>query len=146
MATWLFLSGHYSFLLITVGLLASLFVVFLVSRMRLLNSKNVSFKPILGFLRYVPWLIGAIVRSNIDVAGRVLNPRLPINPIVARVPAEQKTDIGRVAYANSITLTPGTVSLDLTGDEIEVHVLSEKSLDELKNGSMARRILEMEKT
>ena len=144
MAVWLFLSGHYGFWLIALGVLSSLFTVLLARRMDIVDSEGLPLNLIPGLLRYLPWLCGIVIRTNLDVAGRILHPRLPITPTVVRVPAEQQTAAGRATYANSITLTPGTISLDLTDDEIEVHVLSTDALDDLIDGKMARRVTAME--
>jgi len=97
-----------------------------------------------GLIRYGPWLFGAIIRANLDVARRIIHPRLPIAPSVVRVSAEQQTVAGRVTYANSITLTPGTISLDVTHEDIEVHALSVEAAQDLQSGEMERRITVME--
>jgi len=144
MAVWLFLSGHYGLWLIALGVLSSLFTVLLARRMGIVDSEGLPLNLIPGLLRYLPWLCWIVIRSNLDVAGRILHPRLPITPTVVRVPAEQQTAAGRTTYANSITLTPGTISLELTDDEIEVHVLSTDALDDLIDGKMARRVTAME--
>ena len=130
--------------LIALGVLSSLFTVLLARRMGIVDSEGLPLNLIPGLLRYLPWLCWIVIRSNLDVAGRILHPRLPITPTVVRVPAEQQTAAGRTTYANSITLTPGTISLELTDDEIEVHVLSTDALDDLIDGKMARRVTAME--
>ena len=93
---------------------------------------------------YVPWLLLAIFRSNIDVASRILNPRLPVSPTLIRTRATQKTALGKVIYANSITLTPGTVSVDVEDDVVLVHALSRESAEELADGEMDRRVTALE--
>jgi multicomponent Na+:H+ antiporter subunit E len=89
-------------------------------------------------------LLLAIFRSNIDVALRILNPRLPISPTLIRTRASQKHALGKVIYANSITLTPGTVSVEVEDDLILVHALSRKSAGELQEGEMDRRVTAIE--
>jgi multicomponent Na+:H+ antiporter subunit E len=91
-------------------------------------------------LVYWPWLMWQIVLANIDVARRVLSPALPISPTLFRVKTSQKSDLGKVIYANSITLTPGTISMDVTGDEILVHALTREAAQSLKEGEMDRRV------
>ena len=102
--------------------------------------------PLLGLrpLGYAGWLAVEIVKSNIDVASRILNPGLPIQPQVIRVRSTQKTDLGRVIFANSITLTPGTVSMEIRGDEIIVHALSTDAADFDASGEMNRRVTALE--
>ncbi len=78
-------------------------------------------KPLFYLALYVPYLLVAIVRSNIDVALRVLRPTIPINPGVVRVRTKLRSRMGRMILANSITLTPGTLSVDIEGDLVCVH-------------------------
>jgi multicomponent Na+:H+ antiporter subunit E len=84
------------------------------------------------------------VKANIDVARRVLSPSLPISPKLFTTPASQKTDLGQAIYANSITLTPGTVSVDLDPGEITVHAISREGADDVSGGEMDRRVTEVE--
>ena len=74
----------------------------------------------------------------------ILHPQLPITPRVIHVPAEQRTAPGQASYANSITLTPGTISLEVSDDEIEVHALSEDAAEDLQSGEMGRRVVALE--
>jgi multicomponent Na+:H+ antiporter subunit E len=139
------LSGHYTPLLLSLGLLSVLIVAFISSRMNLIIFDQ----PILQlyFIKFIPygfWLIIQILRSNIDVCRRILNPKLPINPQLVKVKSTQTSNLAKVIYANSITLTPGTISIDLDGSEIEVHSLSEKGVDELKTGNMDKKITDAE--
>lgn len=140
---WLLWSGHFTPLLLAFGVASSLFVLFLTRRMNIADEECA---PLLGLrpLIYLPWLIKEVTLANIDVAKRVLDPSLPINPQMIRVKASQKGDLGRVIYANSITLTPGTVSVDMQGDEIVVHALTSEAADEDKSGDMDRRVTKLE--
>ena len=140
MAVWLLWSGHYTTLLIAFGAGSSLFVVFIARRMSLTDAEGHPVHLLLRLTTYVPWLIWAIVKSNIDIAVRILNPRLPISPRMMKVKASQKTDLGRVIYANSITLTPGTVTVDVQGDELTVHALTRGTAEDLETGDMDRRV------
>ena len=97
-------------------------------------------KIIPGLIRYVPWLTGQIIGSSLDVAKRILNPKLPISPAIIHVDAGQASDMGRVSFANSITLTPGTISLDVGDEKIEVHALTAEAATGLADGEMARRV------
>ncbi len=81
-----------------------------------------------------------IVIANIDVARRVLSPSLPISPTLIRVKASQSTDLGQAIYANSITLTPGTISIDVEDGEILVHALTREGAQSLLDGEMDRRV------
>jgi multicomponent Na+:H+ antiporter subunit E len=96
---------------------------------------------------YVPWLLWEIVKANIDVAVRVWSPTLRIEPQLVWVPCELETDLGTVIYANSITLTPGTVtiSVDVDTKELLVHALSVESARSLTDGGMHTRVKKLER-
>jgi multicomponent Na+:H+ antiporter subunit E len=141
---WLLWSGHYVPFLISVGAVCSAGVVLLVRRMGLLDSETVPIEITARAVLYAPWLLLQIVKSNLDVARRILTPSLPIRPNVIRVRAGQRTDLGRVVYANSITLTPGTVSIAVGGDVITVHALTEEAAREVEEGEMDRRVRRVE--
>ena len=143
-AVWLALSGHYTPLLLGLGVLSSLFVVLLAMRVELVDREVVLvlLKP--RALLYWLWLGGEVIKSNIDVTLRILDPKLRISPNVIRVRATQRSDLGRVTYANSITLVPGTVAMSVEADEITVHALTRAVAADLQRGEMDRRITEME--
>ena len=144
MVLWLLLSGHFTALLIALGVASSLAAVSIARRMDLIDHEG---HPVhLGWrgLTYLPWLIWEIVKANIDVARIILSPSLPISPVLFRLHADQKTGLGHVIYANSITLTPGTVTVDLVGHVLDVHALTREAADELENGRMNARVTEME--
>ena len=143
-AIWLLLSGHYTPLMLALGVLSTLLVVLLATRADLIDRET---QPILlkfSVLLYWFWLGREIIKSNIDVARRILSPRLPISPNVFTVRAVQKTELGRVTYANSITLVPGTVAMDVDADVITVHALTEDAAADLKRGEMNRRVCQVE--
>ena len=138
--TWLLLSGHTNPLLLSLGLLSVAAVVACASRLEVLDDESVPVHLLPGLIRYVPWLIGQVIRSNLDVARRIVSPKLPIHPSVIKVDATHHTEVGRVTYANSITLTPGTISLDVSAETIEVHALTEDAANDLMSGEMARQV------
>jgi multicomponent Na+:H+ antiporter subunit E len=138
--TWLLLSGHTNPLLLSLGLLSVAAVVACASRLEILDDESVPVHLLPGLIRYVPWLIGQVIRSNLDVARRIVSPELPIHPSVIKVDATHHTEVGRVTYANSITLTPGTISLDVSAETIEVHALTEDAANDLMSGEMARQV------
>lgn len=140
---WLVLSGHFGPLLVTFGVLSALFVVVVALRMDVVDREAQPVQLTLATARYWPWLGGQVVLANLDVARRILDPTLPIQPTVARVPASQRDTLGRVVFANSITLTPGTVTLEVEDDAIEVHALSRAAIEDLQGGEMDRRVSEM---
>ena len=138
--TWLLLSGHSNPLLLSLGLVSVEAIVACAARLGLLDEEGVPVGLLPGLMRYGPWLVIQIIRSNLDVAKRIVNPKLPIHPTVIHVDATGHTEVGRVTYANSITLTPGTISLDVSEDAIEVHALTEEAANDLMAGEMGRRV------
>jgi multicomponent Na+:H+ antiporter subunit E len=143
-ALWLLLSGHYVPLLIGLGALSVLLVVTIALRMGVVDREGHPIHLSPKALLYWPWLAWEIVKSNVDVARRILSPTLPISPTVIRLKASQKSELGKVIYANSITLTPGTVSIDIDGDKIEVHALTREAAQALRTGDMDRRVTRFE--
>jgi multicomponent Na+:H+ antiporter subunit E len=143
-AVWLLLSGHYTPLLLGLGVLSCLLVVLLAMRVELVDREVVLvlLKP--RALLYWLWLGREIIKSNIDVTLRILDPKLRISPNVIRVKATQRSELGRVTYANSITLVPGTVAMSVEADEIVVHAITRAVAADLQRGEMDRRITEME--
>ena len=139
-AMWLLWSGHYTTLLIAFGVVSCLAVVSIARRMDNLDHQGHPIRIGLRIFTYVPWLLWAIAKANIDIARRVLSPRLPIEPNIVRVKASQKTELGQALYANSITLTPGTVTLLVSDDTLTIHALTRESAADLETGEMDRRV------
>lgn len=138
--TWLLLSGHYTPLLLGLGVASCAFVAYVAHRMDVADREA---HPVhLGpqAVTYWAWLVLEIVKSNIAVARLILHPRMPISPRLISVKASQHSELGKVIYANSITLTPGTVSLSVQDDMIEVHALTEEAAADLAEGEMDRRV------
>ena len=146
MVLWLVLSGLFKTQLLILGVLSVALVVWLSLRLSvLLHRGQPLYFPFAGILRYWAWLLREIMLSNIAVVKTVLSREMAIKPMLARVKATPATELGRVIYANSITLTPGTTAINLTADgEILVHALQEDSLAELEKGEMADRVRAME--
>jgi multicomponent Na+:H+ antiporter subunit E len=143
---WLLLSGFFTPFLIAAGIGSALAVVAFGWRMRVVDHEG---HPVhLGprALTYWPWLFKEIVKSALDVSRIILHPRLPISPVLVKVKPSQKTTVGVVTYANSITLTPGTVSIEVSQDEILVHALTREGAEGLASGDMDRRVSQFEGT
>jgi multicomponent Na+:H+ antiporter subunit E len=92
------------------------------------------------FIVYLPWILKEAFLANIALARIVLDPKLPIDPKLGRYPLPLRTDLGRVIYGNSVTLTPGTVTTAIEGDTIEVHVLTGKGFGTDADDPMIRRV------
>lgn len=139
-ATWLLLSGHYTPLITGLGVVSCAAVAYIAHRMDVVDREG---HPIhLGWhvFVYMPWLLLEIIKANLDVARIILHPRLPISPRIVTVKTSQRSELGQVIYANSITLTPGTVSLRIYDDNIDVHAISAEAAAALGAGDMDRRV------
>ncbi len=144
-AIWLLNSGHYNPLLLTLGGLSIALVLWIAHKMDVVDHEGQPGDITLGLPLYYMWLLKEIVLSNIDVVKRIWFAPNSIDPVVGTLKLSQKDDMGRVIYANSITLTPGTVTLDLQDDEVTVHALTQSGLDALAKGEMDRRVSKLER-
>lgn len=141
---WLLLSGHYNGLLLSLGLASCVLVTWIAHRMDVVDREGYPIHLTWRALTYWPWLLVEIVKTNIDVALMIVARDMPISPRMFRTKTSQADDLGRVIYANSITLTPGTVSCDVTGDTILVHAITKAMADDVEAGEMDRRVTQME--
>lgn len=144
-AVWLLNSGHYNSLLLCLGALSIALVVWIAHKMDVVDHEGQPINATIKMPVYFVWLLKEIVLSNIDVVKRIWLAPNSISPTVATLPLSQKEDMGRVIYANSITLTPGTVTLDLDDKEVTVHALTKEGLESLEEGEMDRRVSQLEK-
>lgn len=137
---WLLLSGHYNVLLISLGLISSLLTVVLALRMDVIDHESHPLHLRRQLPRFWIFLSREVVLANLDVARRILTPGKSFSPQLRQLPLPQKTAVGQVLYANSITLTPGTVTVQLGTDNILIHALSREAADDLQTGRMAQAI------
>ncbi len=122
-AYWLTLSGYFHKPILLIMGVISIFIVLALSwRMKILDSETVPYfhGKALG---YYVWLFVEITKANMGVVKAVLSPEMEISPTITKVPMKQSTDLGRVTFANSITLTPGTIAMEMCEDTILVHAL-----------------------
>ena len=141
---WLLLSGIYQPLIISFGIASSLLVAWIAHRMDVIDHEGFPIHLGAKAVSYWPWLIWEIIKANIDVAAIIIKPKLPITPTMFNSHASQKTEVGQVTYANSITLTPGTISVGVTDGMVEVHALTSQSADDVITGRMDKRVSQME--
>ena len=140
---WLLLSGYFLPLILAFGVLSCLLVVFVAWRMDVIDHEGHPVELGLRALTYFPWLAIEIVKANIDVARRLCRAKPDISPQLFRTPARQRNELGQVIYANSITLTPGTISLQIDGGKVLVHALSREGRQGVETGEMDRRVSAM---
>lgn len=136
-ALWLGLSGQINVLMLSLGLVSTLIVLYLSLRMDAIDREIYPAHMTILTLRFWLFLASEIIVANIDVIKRIFRPGKSISPQMLKVPLTQQTDISRVLYANAITMTPGTVSVDLDKKTITVHALSAEAADDLRSGRMA---------
>lgn len=142
---WLLLSGHYTPLLLGLGVASSALVVLIVKRMDAVDDAKVALYHGFRVLAYLPWLLREVWRSNVAVARIILTPRLRISPLMVEFQASQTTDFGIALYANSITLTPGTVTTGVEGNILEIHALTSADVDGREEDEMDRRVTWVER-
>lgn len=127
-------------LILIFGLLSVALVVWMSERMNVIDRESYPFTLMPGLFAYWLWLLAEIVKSSIDVAKRALGSSSAVRPVVVDASAKQHSELGLVIYANSITLTPGTVSLEVAPGTIRVHALHPDILQDLYGGGMEARV------
>ncbi len=143
---WALWSGHGEPLIVAFGVLSCLAVLGIAARMeRIAGTEPLDYGLALRSLGYLPWLLMEIVKANLDVAKRVVASDPGIDSHLIRTQSSQQTELGRVIYANSITLTPGTITLDLRGSDILVHALTRSAAAGVQQGEMDRRVTQLER-
>lgn len=140
---WLLNSGHYSPLMLSLGAISIVFVVLLVHRMDVVDHESQPLHLPRKFPAYLLWLTREIIVANVLVVKHIWMGNRSISPSLKVIKASQKTDLGKVIYANSITLTPGTVTVNMVDDQFTVHALLHESIEELEAGEMDRRVSEL---
>jgi len=144
MLLWLFLSGLMKPMVLGLGLVSCLLCVWLASRMhRTEESEQPALRP-LRLIAYLPWLFKEVLLANLQVMRIVLRPRMALDPVLFQLQASQRSSLCRVIYGNSITLTPGTLTLDVDGKTMLVHALERAGVEGLRSGEMDRRVSSLE--
>lgn len=144
LTTWLVFSGMMEPFFIICGIVSCVVALYISLKMtQEEDATEVRLGVTLRGLGYSLWLLKEIVISSVDVAVRIWKEKPDIAPILTWVPTKQTTDIGKTIYANSITLTPGTVCLNVEGDMMQVHALSQEGITSLRCGYMDDNISKM---
>ena len=146
---WLVLSGHFTAKYIIIGALSSGLVTFLTYDLFysiFQHGKDIRtrfraiFLQIWRFIAYLPWLLSRIIMANVQVAYLVLHPRMPINPALLLFRTTMRKNISQVTLANSITLTPGTITVSLENGNYIIHTLDPPLAQELVDAVMQNKV------
>jgi len=146
-ATWMLLSGEFSLhhgLVLGLGVASVILVVLIAVRMDVVDHEGHPVHLTLRFVGYWFWLLVEIVKASLDVTKRIWSPSLPISPTMYNLKVSQPGELGQVIYANSITLTPGTVTVRLEDGNILVHAIAREVGEDLAAGEMDRRVTRLE--
>jgi multicomponent Na+:H+ antiporter subunit E len=144
---WILISGHYQLRYLLIGLGASALVTYLTKDLIYKPGYSKAFKSGVWYpfhcawrlIFYIPWLMWAIVKSNIQIAMIILNPRLPIDPGFLQFKSKLTKKVSLVTLANSITLTPGTITVDLNHNIFLIHAIARGSASDLESGLMQNK-------
>ncbi|MGD8757366.1 MAG: Na+/H+ antiporter subunit E [Deltaproteobacteria bacterium] len=138
---WMLLSGHFDAFHLTLGAICCTIAAYLFHDLLFANVRVGDMRVVAArFIAYIPWLIQQIVLSNLHVASVVLRPKMPIDPQIVTFKTKLETDISSVTLANSITLTPGTITMDIKDGVYYVHALDQKVAEDLNAGEMEDRV------
>ena len=140
---WLLMSGYYTPLILSLGVISCLLCVYLTIKGKFLDNETLPIYFFPRLIQYTLWLIKEILKSNIQTAKVII--MKSEEPELFSVKATQKTDEGKVTYANSITLTPGTVTTQIKNDVFEVHALTKDFGDDVRSSDMDKMVTWLEK-
>jgi len=140
-AFWILLSARFDYFHLTLGIICSILVAYMSHDLLFSNIRlgDVRIRA-RRFFAAAPWFLGQIFSANLHVAYLALSPEMPVDPQIIRFKTKLESDISWVALANSITLTPGTITVDIRGGEFFVHALDKKVAYELSTGEMEDKI------
>ncbi|PLX89734.1 MAG: protein MnhE [Desulfuromonas sp.] len=138
---WIIMSGMFDGFHLTLGVLCCLLVAFFSNHLLFTEAHPPSLRGCLGFVVYLPYLFWQIIIANIQVAFIVLHPRMldKIDPHLFRFDTVLKRPLSKVALAQSITLTPGTITVDVHDEQFTVYALTKDAADALP-GEMEQRV------
>jgi len=139
-AAWLLWSGFFKPLLLALGLFSCVLVLIIARRMHLFDQNVFAIRLSVRLFRFWVWLAREIVRSSLEVARVVLSPGLSISPTLVEIESGSSHPVDLAILGNSITLTPGTLTLNIEGQRLYVHALTRDGAEDLVEGEMNRRV------
>ena len=145
-AIWIAFSGHFDFLLLSFGVISVLIVLYTLRRMRIIDETSVKFRiNTFKLVTYCFWLIGEILKSNITVAKTILSPKIKVRQNMFEAPLSPRSEAAQVIFANSITLTPGTITVETEKNSLLVHALNFSDNTEDEIADMGSRVSKCER-
>ena len=139
---WLLMSGHYNVLIISLGIISCAFCVYVAKRGKLIDDEGLPIFFMPRLLNYLIWLFKEILKSNLSTAKVIINGK--VEPETFTVKTSQVTDVAKVTYANSITLTPGTVTTKIQKGVFEVHALNSDFGNDVRSNEMDKKVTWLE--
>ncbi len=139
---WLLMSGHYNLLIVSLGIISCVFCVYVAKRGKLIDDEGLPIFFMPRLLNYLIWLFKEILKSNLSTAKVIINGK--VEPETFTVKTSQVTDVAKVTYANSITLTPGTVTTKIQKGVFEVHALNSDFGDDVRTNEMDKKVTWLE--
>ena len=138
---WIAFSGHFDFLLLSFGVLSVSIVLYTLRRMRIVDQTPIKFQMnAFKLVTYSFWLIKEILKSNITVTKTILSQKIQVKQNMFNVPLFPKSDAAQVIFANSITLTPGTITVETEKNSLLVHSLDFSDNTEDEIADMGNRV------
>ena len=139
---WLLISGYYNVLIISLGIISCAFCVYVAKRGNLIDDEGLPIFFIPRLSNYLIWLFKEILISNLNTAKVIINGK--VEPETFTVKVSQVTDVAKVTYANSITLTPGTVTTKMQKNVFEVHALNSDFGNDVRTNEMDKKVTWLE--
>ena len=139
---WLLMSGHYNVLIVCLGIISCAFCVYVAKRGKLIDDEGLPIFFMPRLLNYLIWLFKEILKSNLSTAKVIINGK--VEPETFTVKTSQVTDVAKVTYANSITLTPGTVTTKIQKGVFEVHALNSDFGNDVRTNEMDKKVTWLE--
>ena len=139
---WLLMSGHYNVLIVSLGIISCAFCVYVAKRGKLIDEEGLPIFFMPRLLNYLIWLFKEILKSNFSTAKVIINGK--VEPEIFTVKTSQVTDVAKVTYANSITLTPGTVTTKIQKGVFEVHALNSDFGNDVRTNEMDKKVTWLE--
>ena len=139
---WLLMSGHYNVLIVSLGIISCAFCVYVAKRGKLIDDEGLPIFFMPRLLNYLIWLFKEILKSNLSTAKVIINGKVELETFTVKT--SQVTDVAKVTYANSITLTPGTVTTKIQKGVFEVHALNSDFGNDVRTNEMDKKVTWLE--